>query len=64
MNFNICRHIRVAGSLTIFVGFYLSNWTVVLLGNVVVAVGYMLSIAKIERAFEKLNDLKIETEDK
>ncbi len=64
MNFNINRHIRLAGSVTVLVGFYLSNWTVVLLGNVVVAIGYMLSVVKMERAFEKLNDIKIGTEDK
>ena len=63
MSFNICRHLRIAGSLTVFVGFYLSNWTVVILGNVVIAFGYMMSIHKMEKMFEKVNDAKIEVED-
>lgn len=52
MNFTLQRHTRIAGSLAIFVGLYLHNWSVVLLGNVIIAVGYMWSAAKIEQFIE------------
>lgn len=64
MNFNICRHLRLAGSVAVMVGFALTNWTIVLLGNLVIIVGYMMSIGKIEQFIEKGTDCKIETEDK
>lgn len=64
MNFNLCRHIRIAGSITIMVGAALSNWTVIVLGNVAVCISYMVSIAKIEQIIERGTDCKIETEDK
>lgn len=53
MNFNIERHLRIAGSVTILVGLYFSNWIVMILGNFVIVVGYMMSVNKIERALER-----------
>ena len=64
MSFNLMRHIRIAGSVIILAGLFLSNWTLILLGNVVMAIGYMLSINKLEQYIEKVSRIKIETEDK
>lgn len=62
MNFNFQRHIRIAGTVAIFTGLYLHNWSVVLLGNVIVAVGYMWTVAKLELYIEK-QEPKLKEED-
>lgn len=53
MNFNLQRHTRLAGTVAIFVGLYLHNWSVVLLGNLVTVIGYMITIAKVEQYIEE-----------
>lgn len=56
MNFALQRHTRIAGSVAILVGFLLHNWGVILFGNLIIAFGYMWSIAKIENHLEKEED--------
>lgn len=63
INFNLCRHARLAGCVTIWVGLFLKNWTVMLLGNLVLAVAYMWSIAKIERYLESITEVKEDARD-
>lgn len=58
MNSNLCRHVRLAGCVAIWVGLFLSNWKVMLLGNLVLAVAYMWSIAKIEKYLESITEVK------
>jgi len=53
MNFNLQRHTRLAGTIAVFVGLYLKNWSIVLLGWTVVAIGYMITISKLERFIEE-----------
>ncbi len=53
MNFNLCRHVRLAGSVLVFVGLYCHNFTVIIIANLIIVTGYMWSINKIERALEE-----------
>lgn len=56
MNFSFQRHTRIAGSVAVLVGFLLHNWSVILFGNLIIAIGYMWSVAKIENHLEKEED--------
>lgn len=56
MNFSFQRHTRIAGSVAVLVGFLLHNWSVILFGNLIIALGYMWSVAKIENHLEKEED--------
>jgi len=51
--FNLLRHLRLAGCVAVFIGLFLSNWTLIICGNLVIVTGYMLSITKIERYIEE-----------
>lgn len=62
MDFNLQRHLRLAGVVAQFVGLFLHNWYVVLIGWTIVAVGYMWTITKIELYIES-QQLKQEEED-
>lgn len=61
MNFNLPRHMRLAGCVAIWVGLLLHNWIVILLGNLIMVCGYMWTIAKVESWIESQN--KEEKED-
>ena len=63
MSFIFQRQGRIAGSVMIFIGLYLHNWSVVLFGNVIVAASYMWAISKIEVYIEEQNKSKEENED-
>lgn len=52
MNFSFQRHIRLAGVVVTFVGFFTKSFPLMLVGNVIVAVGYMVSVTKVERYIE------------
>lgn len=52
MDFNLQRHCRVAGVVVIFVGLYLHNWPVIILGDLAVVFGFMWTISKVERYIE------------
>lgn len=48
MSFNLQRHCRLAGCVALLIGFYVHNWTLIALGNLIIAAGYMWTIAKME----------------
>lgn len=52
MNFNLQRHMRIAGSVAAVAGLLLHNWAVVIFGWFIVFVGYSLTISKIETYIE------------
>lgn len=52
MSFNFQRHMRIAGTVVVFVGLYFHNWTLIIVGNLLTILGYMHSIAKIEKYVE------------
>ena len=52
MNFNFQRHMRLAGVVVTVVGFFMNSFPVMIVGNVIVAIGYMASVAKIELYIE------------
>jgi len=56
MNFNLLRHCRIAGVVVIFVGLYLKNTSIMILGNLLIVFSYMYSIAKMERYLEILDE--------
>lgn len=53
MNFNLCRHGRLAGCVAILVGLWLNHWVLMLVGNLIIALFYMWSINKIEGYLEE-----------
>lgn len=56
MNFSFQRHMRTAGSVTALVGLVFNNWYVVGFGWLLVFVGYMVAVAKIEAYIESQSD--------
>jgi len=60
MNFSFQRHLRTAGSVAAIVGILLQNWYVVLFGWTIVALGYMVALAKIEAYIEVQSEQKEE----
>lgn len=63
MDFSLQRHIRMAGSVASIVGVFISNWTLVLFGWTIVAIGYMIAHSKIEAYIESQTKPKKEDED-
>jgi len=64
MSFNLQRHCRLAGCVALFIGLYLHNWALVLFGNLIVAAGYMWTIAKVEIWIEQFIRKLQEEEDR
>lgn len=62
MDFNLQRHTRLAGCVALFVGLYLTNWSLIAFGNIVIVAGYMWTVAKVEIFIENLSK-KVEDED-
>lgn len=58
MNFNLQRHMRGAGAVAALIGLYLGNVSVVLVGWLIVFIGYAWSMAAIEFYIEKQNQEK------
>lgn len=52
MKFNFQRHIRLAGTVAALIGLAVNNWPLIIIGWTVVAIGYMITITKIELFIE------------
>lgn len=63
MNFKLIRHLRLAAFVAELIGFAFHS-TLLFWGGVgALVLSYQFSIHKMEKAFQKVEEIKIETED-
>jgi hypothetical protein len=56
MNFSFQRHIRTAGAVVVIVGAICTNLPLMIVGNIIMAMGYILAITKLEIYVEEQSE--------